>query len=160
MRSGVCWELPTPARHTDASESGFSLPTPRAADHKGARTSTDCTARRLQNGTANLSEWVVESLRMWPTPVADGDRRTNYAQGGTSLGFAVRMWPTPTAQDAKNNGAPSQMERNTKPLNAEVGGPLNPTWVEWLIGWPLGWTDCAVSATDRYRPWLRSHGRR
>jgi DNA (cytosine-5)-methyltransferase 1 len=184
MRSGVCWELPTLGRHTDASESGSLLPTPlasntkavhlrsggrpalsylptpRAEDHKGARTSTDCTARRLQNGQANLSEWVVESLRMWPTPVADGDRRTNYAQGGTSLGFAVRMWPTPTAQDAKNNGAPSQMERNTKPLNAEVGGPLNPTWVEWLIGWPLGWTDCAVSATDRYRPWLRSHGRR
>jgi hypothetical protein len=97
---------------------------------------------------------------MWPTPVADGDRRTNYAQDGTSLGFAVRMWPTPTAQDAKNNGAPSQMERNTKPLNAEVGGALNPTWVEWLMGWPLGWTDCAVSATDKYQRWLRSHGKR
>jgi hypothetical protein len=119
MRSGVCWELPTPERHTDDNESGF-----------------------------------------WPTPVADGDRRTNYAQGGTSLGFAVRMWPTPTAQDAKNNGAPSQMERNTKPLNAEVGGALNPTWVEWLMGWPLGWTDCDVSATDKYQRWLRSHGKR
>lgn len=23
----------------------------------------------------------------------------------------------------------------------EVGGQLNPTWVEWLMGWPLGWTD-------------------
>ena len=184
MRNGVCWELPTPGRHTDASESGSLLPTPlasntkavhlrsggrpamsyiptpRATDYKGGRTPTDCTARRVKNAEANLSEWVQESRRMWPTPVADGDRRTNYAQDGTSLGFAVRMWPTPTAQDAKNNGAPSQMERNTKPLNAEVGGALNPTWVEWLMGWPLGWTDCAVSATDKYQRWLRSHGKR
>ena len=36
----------------------------------------------------------------WPTPVADGDRTTNYQQGGTSLGFAARnpeLWPTPRA---------------------------------------------------------------
>ena len=32
-----------------------------------------------------------------PTPVADGDRRTNYKQGGTSLGYAARMFPTPRA---------------------------------------------------------------
>jgi hypothetical protein len=37
---------------------------------------------------------------LWPTPVADGDRTTNYKQGGTSLGFAAR-WsiPTPTPSD-------------------------------------------------------------
>jgi len=51
------------------------------------------------------------------------------------------MWPTPTAQDAKNNGAESQHRRNTKPLNAEIGGALNPQWVEWLMGYPEGWTD-------------------
>jgi hypothetical protein len=67
-------------------------------------------------------------------------------------------WPTPTVQDSKNNGAQSQMERNTKPLNAEVGGPLNPTWVEWLMGWPLGWTDCDASATDKFQQWLHAHG--
>ena len=39
-----------------------------------------------------------------PTPVADGDRRTNYKQGGTSLGYAARRFTTPTAQDAKHSG--------------------------------------------------------
>jgi len=35
---------------------------------------------------------------LWPTPVADGDRRTNYKQGGTSLGYAARQhFPNPRA---------------------------------------------------------------
>jgi hypothetical protein len=84
---------------------------------------------------------------LWKTPVADdtGIRKKKYAQGGTALSMqasqAPQMWPTPTTQDAKNNGGPSQHKRNTKPLNAEVGGPLNPQWVEWLMGYPEGWTD-------------------
>jgi hypothetical protein len=51
------------------------------------------------------------------------------------------------------------MVRNTKPLNAEVGGQLNPMWVEWLMGWPLGWTDCAASVTDKFQQWRNSHGK-
>jgi hypothetical protein len=118
-------------------------------------------------------------IKIWPTPQAhkttesgeivnadgtpwDGLRKPHSKTSGrpitTALADAVKMWPTPTAQDAKNNGAPSQMERNTKPLNAEVGGALNPTWVEWLMGWPLGWTDSAQSGTARFRAWCRSHG--
>lgn len=31
-----------------------------------------------------------------------------------------QMWPTPTVQDAKNNGGPAQMQRNSLPLNAAV----------------------------------------
>tara|TARA_R100000458_G_C8228801_1_gene211108 strand:+ start:51 stop:995 length:945 start_codon:yes stop_codon:yes gene_type:complete len=55
--------------------------------------------------------------------------------------WTPKMWPTPTTQDGKNNGGKSQHRRNSKPLNAEVGGALNPQWVEWLMGYPIGWTD-------------------
>ena len=55
--------------------------------------------------------------------------------------MGVKMWPTPTTQDAANNGGPSQYKRNSLPLNAAVGGSLNPQWVEWLMGYPEGWTD-------------------
>jgi hypothetical protein len=24
---------------------------------------------------------------------------------------------------------------------AKNGGQLNPEWVEWLMGWPIGWTE-------------------
>ena len=51
-----------------------------------------------------------------------------------------QLWPTPATQDASINGGPSQSERNSLPLNAVVGGSLNPEWVEWLMGYPTGWT--------------------
>jgi hypothetical protein len=67
------------------------------------------------------------------------------------------MLPTPTAQDAKNNGGISQMNRNTIPLNMvlinqskqEIGDNgksiprlgLNPEFVEAMMGFPIGWTD-------------------
>jgi hypothetical protein len=99
--------------------------------------------------------------KAWPTPRAnDGEKRGNFdvMNPRNGLAGAAKRFPTPTVQDSKNNGAPSQMERNTKPLNAEVGGALNPPWVEWLMGWPIGWTDCAASATDKFRQWCASHG--
>jgi DNA (cytosine-5)-methyltransferase 1 len=27
-------------------------------------------------------------------------------------------------------------------LSCTDGGALNPAWVEWLMGYPAGWTDC------------------
>lgn len=68
------------------------------------------------------------------------------------------LLPTPTVQDAKNNGSKSQMERNTKPLNAVIGGSLNPNWVEWLMGWPIGWTALKPLVTGKCQQWRRLHG--
>ena len=36
-------------------------------------------------------------------------------------------------------------------IREEVVGSLNPAWVEWLIGWPLGWTACEPLETDKCR---------
>lgn len=68
----------------------------------------------------------VNPTGLVPTPIADGDRTTNYGQGGTSLGAAVRS-------------GLSQKDR--------INGSLNPTWVEWLMGFPTGWTDYDASVT-------------
>jgi hypothetical protein len=120
---------------------------------------------------------LADAVKMWPTPTTNDSVGAGYQRANGNHYFTLpgavgatkhlppemeekrmKTWPTPTAQDAKNNGAPAQMERNTKPLNAEVGGSLNPTWVEWLMGWPLGWTDCAASAMAKFQPWCHSHG--
>ena len=33
-------------------------------------------------------------------------------------------------------------------LSTVAGGQLNPTWVEWLMGFPIGWTDLEPSETQ------------
>jgi hypothetical protein len=117
-------------------------------------------AGELWERTMSALRTSVTASGLWPTPTTDSasDRSKKYAQGGMPLALAIKIWPTVTVQDAKNNGAPSQMVRNTKPLNAEVGGALNPDWTEWLMGWPIGHTASAPLATDKFQQWLRSHG--
>jgi hypothetical protein len=66
------------------------------------------------------------------------------------------MYPTPTANDAKNTAGAGQARRHTPPLNLLAGGKLNPLWVEWLMGWPLGWTDLGASVTVKFLPWRLS----
>ena len=57
-----------------------------------------------------------------------------------------RLWekvPTPTARDYKDSGPNSNYEKMKQKgrLAGSAGGSLNPTWVEWLMGYPKGWTD-------------------
>jgi hypothetical protein len=70
----------------------------------------------------------------------------------------ILAWPTPTAHNAKETNAPSESQRNTPTLAAQAGGSLNPTWVEWLMGWPLGWTDLKRLEMDKYQQWQQQHG--
>lgn len=44
-------------------------------------------------------------------------------------------------------------------LATVLGGPLNPDWCEWFMGWPIGWTASAPLETGRFRQWLEAHGR-
>jgi len=69
-----------------------------------------------------------------------------------------KLWPTPTVQDAENNGGPSQATSASSPLNSLAGGKLNPMWVEWLMGWPIGMTGLERLETGRFRSWLQQHG--
>ncbi|OPZ53216.1 MAG: hypothetical protein BWY91_02023 [bacterium ADurb.BinA028] len=177
MRGGACWAQSMPAHLIAGCESGYvpSWPTPTASSSENAVGSAKIIGNRVLRPTGqHFAISLAPAVKIWPTPRAiDGRSATSNTTDGClqrrmETGFANlaeevqiverRIFPTPTVQDAKNNGAPSQMERNTKPLNAEIGGALNPTWVEWLMGWPLGWTDCAALATDKFRTWPHSHG--
>ena len=92
----------------------------------------------------------------WATPrsgaamsgAADVMKTANYKFPNLETQVARSLLPTPTTQDASNNGGASQYNRNSLPLNAEIGGALNPIWVEWLMGYPEGWTDCEDSETQ------------
>ena len=54
-------------------------------------------------------------------------------------GALKEVFPTPDANPDKYRLKGNSQA--SKSLNALHGGKLNPQWVEWLMGWPIGWTD-------------------
>ena len=122
-RSGTLFQLQPLVPRTAEIVSG-SWPTPSASQMPCEGTVRLCRQRWLA-GDVTLEE---------ASAIAERDVRK-------SQGKVPAMLPTPTVQDASNNGGPSQSQRNTPPLNSVAGGKLNPQWVEWLMGFPIGWTD-------------------
>jgi hypothetical protein len=83
---------------------------------------------------------------------------------GTESGLLEKMWPSPKARDHKDGTTKGTQNRDSPDLGKVVGqsketGALNPTWVEWLMGWPLGWTDLKPLETDKFQKWQDEHGR-
>jgi hypothetical protein len=62
-----------------------------------------------------------------------------------------KMFPTPTARDYKDSGKavvnstrkllPQVIAKNNKEEWITKGSALNPEWVEWLMGYPIEWTE-------------------
>jgi hypothetical protein len=181
--AGQCWELPTLERPTGVTGSGLSLPTP-SASHCETRPAKTWNPKS-QSGR---SLGCMAATGMWPTPVASdtSSRKKPYAQGGTPLSLAViwptptvcgnynrkgasatsgdglatavRMWPTPTASNGLDGGSNSREACKKAGLAVPTAGALNPTWVEWLMGWPLGWTDLRRLEMDKSPNVPQPHG--
>ena len=94
---------------------------------------------------------ALSARTMWPTPTVCGNyNRKGASKSGDGLATAVLKCATPTARDWRSGKASQAThDRNSRPLSEQIGGLLNPTWVEWLMGWPIGWTDLKLSATDK-----------
>jgi hypothetical protein len=62
----------------------------------------------------------------------------------------VKLWPTPTANEDAAGRPGSKMQKmlgNHPDIRNSGDGTLNPRWVEWLMGFPDGWTDLSNSET-------------
>ncbi len=93
---------------------------------------------RMKGRTPSPAEFVM----MWPTPRAKESGDYQYSAGNhdkpiPTLSGAVKLWTTPTAADSVGTSGGN----NSRSPRTDVGGQLNPTWVEWLMGFPTGWTD-------------------
>tara|TARA_Y100000310_G_scaffold186390_1_gene186545 strand:+ start:2173 stop:2559 length:387 start_codon:yes stop_codon:yes gene_type:complete len=86
------------------------------------------------------------------------------------LAIATRsgLWPTPSARQRTGQASDKTMAKNSRPLDeiASHSGlqaqptstdghecsskcrRLNPRFVEWLMGWPYGWSNLASSETE------------
>jgi hypothetical protein len=121
-RNGKAYELPMLAPHIEENESG-SWPTPDASMGNGGRTGPSRESGAHQ-------KTLEHAVKMWPTPSAN-------QQGGGVTGL--------------NGGSGARKKVHAMVGREEglkmTGGQLNPTWVEWLMGYPSGWTDLKDSET-------------
>ena len=163
IRDGVCSARMKLAHRIGGNDAGLWA-TPTTMDKlppkSAAALNREATiARPGRSKPGNLRD-QVSNAHMWPTPKAnDAEKRGNFdlTNPRNGLPAAVKQWPTPTARDCKSGlfSPEAKTKRDAhsrgKPLNEQIGGQLNPTWVEWLMGWPLGWTDLKPLATDKCR---------
>lgn len=152
------------------SSDGYSMILPRWGIASGGEFGELVTSERRTEGIGcSLSQ-----TETFPTPLSSdairmryseeslrkvGMRRTHgeYKKAGCNLSEYVAVFPTPQAtswgcsgaraklKDLEAHGVISETER--KGMQAGNGGKLNPTWTEWLMGFPLGWTDLDASET-------------
>lgn len=124
-RGGLLWERPMSERRINATDSG-SWPTPATKGYGHA------AEGMVSNLIDKIERGIItkqEAEQMLSLPNLENHRTWK------------KKFTTPTAHNWKETNAPSESQRNTPTLAAQVGGKLNPSWVEWLMGWPPGWTD-------------------
>jgi hypothetical protein len=150
MRDGECWEQRTLEHRIRGT--GFGL-SPNGVDsfHTPNTTGLDGVSPK-QNGIELKNNRFV------------GTSLTTGTKFGAKLSDAVnlemkRKWPTPQVSDSKDRGNlsnPSIQRRieigkqvNLQMCVSQTSGQLSPMFVEWLMGWPQGWTELRPSATGK-----------
>jgi len=96
----------------------------------------------------------------WPAMTCSGWRSWGSIM---QLRKLVEMGVTTEAEAQAMSGGSLRPERmdvwEWQPQQDAAGGRMNPAWGEWLMGWPIGWTDKTPLATDKYQQWLQKHGK-
>lgn len=171
MQGGVLWELTMWERPTSERECGFW----RTPDTSAGGIVSDRELEELANGNwkrpsgsqkqLRLQDQVREP-RLYPTPNCSGmDGGSNSRKANKKRGIHQKFYLTPTCHDTKAKLSLSQNHQNG--LGEVVHGGietlptktarLNPNWVEWLMGWPIGWTDLKPLEMDKFRLWRQQH---
>jgi len=152
-------------------------PTPSARDHKGTtkpgeRVTASGVVRKYgeQLPDTVMKHWstptVSDSKGAYPPHAMtrkDGKSRLDQLQNMVVYPELIeKQWPTPTTQDSdkatkgirtkhQNNltaitfNQSQDPEKNNSLMKSHE---LNPSWVEQLMGLPVGWTDCELAAME------------
>jgi hypothetical protein len=145
--------------------------TPTVADTMGGHLSRggDRSSELLLRGQAKAvtaSLWATPNARDWRSD--QGATLAPLERRSLSLDQQTARWATPKTTDARGAGnygnSPSLTDQTVRssplapptcPHGAACRPVLNPQFVEWLMGFPCGWTDCTHSATASFRSWQR-----
>ncbi len=160
MRDGECWEQRMLEQTIRGTESGLSekLPTPQSTDYRDKPTSKSWKAK----GGVNFSLANPDIQAMWPTPTAHMAKETNAPSEhnrNTPTLTAQVNWPTPRTKGmCGGTGSWDLLNKNTTKEEARLmgagnGGKLNPDWVEWLMNWPIKWSDLNGFNKKEFQRW-------
>ena len=121
----------------------------------------------------------------WPTPrTSDQYGPGQHGEGGPDLRTITSYWGTPRSTDYKGAGQVGdkahthRLKRHyldaqalmvtygLQPETTQTGGTkcdkvardLNPRFVEWLMGFPIGWTDLLRLGMPSCQQWQQKHG--
>jgi len=122
-------------RHIEDNESGLWA-TPNTMDYLPHR--SEESMRKMAEGhrkgrsrPINLREQVSEkAMALWPTPVV-----TDYK--GARKPETIKK----TGRNPMTNSLRDAVEHENPTGSGQLSGSLNPQWVEWLMGYPEGWTE-------------------
>jgi hypothetical protein len=132
-------------------------------------TPTKASADKEVTGSSKGRTLVGFAKGAIPTPTkTDAAERAYQVSGGrkfpTLVGYArgtMGMWPTIVKGDARSAGVnqhSSTLGRAVRRAEGTDGGQLNPLWVAWLMGWPIGSTASKHWATAKSRSARQQHG--
>ena len=120
--------------------------------------------KRKSGATRSLK--LRDVVLAFPTPTVNDVKNSSLPPSQINrdslIGDVMRNWPTPRAGNpgSRPNGKGGKIlaeEVKKKEENMIPGGQLNPDWVEWLMGWPLAWTDLKPLGMDRFQQWRQQH---
>ena len=161
--------------HRISENGGGSLqnfPTPRAiyGEHPGMKDPSHLTGAAMQWNTPNTMDSLncksQKALDYEYNTARPGRTNPNNLRDQVAVQEGLRLWPTPaTSQDYKpvRPLAPSEADgtHGTMLVGAvgdkhpdHIGGQLSSTWVEWLMGIPVGWSALDPLPEGAYAEWL------
>jgi DNA (cytosine-5)-methyltransferase 1 len=183
MQNGALYLLPTLVQTISVKEFGLEpnnetfFHTPNTTGMDGGSNSRKALKKRLEwptpatKGYGHAAEGMVGNLIK---KIEEGTMTKLQAEQMLGLPHLEnhRTWkkkfPTPQASDNRDRG---NLSSNCVQRRIEIGkqvslsqsvsntsGQLNPTWVEWLMGWPLGWTDLKPLVMDKSLYVQQQHG--
>jgi hypothetical protein len=132
MQNGVLYRQPRLERRISGIVSGL-LPKPTGRDRRSGKASEETMSRNARP--------LNEVVKHYPTPVASGK-----LNGGTR--------DFQRLQELADAGQISEDERRS--MSAGNGGELNPGFVEWLMGFPQGWTALEPLDRETMEEWMAS----
>ena len=126
-----------------AKEATKNWATPQVFDcNQLVRSPQKLAEAKKKGGCKNLREEVIHVS--WATPTARDFKDSPNDKTGRdmTLGKQVNGWSPNLQADPTNNSI------NGKPHESLQKGYLNPSWVEQMMGLPIGWTDSGYLETE------------